>query len=120
MLEEVLYVLEMLEGMHRVLLRMLKDVEGGRCLPEVLEVFDVPEVMRCVLFDMLKATEGRRCLPEVVEVTEVMRCVLEVLKVMRCVLVCMLDVLEEPEVMLCATLYLPQEIWSSGGTLWAW
>ena len=43
-LEVVLYVLEMLEGMCRVLLCML-------------EVLEVPEVMRCVLLCMLEAVK---------------------------------------------------------------
>ena len=48
-LEVVLYALEMLEvleGVRRVLLCILEAVEGGFCLPIVLEV---PEVMCCVL-----------------------------------------------------------------------
>ncbi len=40
----VLYASEMLEGMRRVLLRMLEAVEGELCL---LEVPEVQEVMRC-------------------------------------------------------------------------
>ena len=39
----VLYALEMLEGMGRVLRCMLEAVEGELCLLEV------PEVMRCLL-----------------------------------------------------------------------
>ena len=49
-------MLEMLEGMCRVLLCML-------------EVLEVPEVMRCVLLCMLEAVEGGLCLLEAVEVT---------------------------------------------------
>jgi len=45
-LEVVLYALEMLEGVRRVLLCMLEAVEGGLYLPIVSEV---PDVMCCVL-----------------------------------------------------------------------
>ena len=41
-LEVVLYALEMLEGMRRILLCILDAVEGELCLREVLEA------MRCV------------------------------------------------------------------------
>ena len=71
MLEVVRYALEMLEGVHRVLLCMLEAVEGGLCLrevSEVLEVMEVPEVMPCVLLRMLEAVEGGLCLREVSEV----------------------------------------------------
>src|SRR6266480_1378274 len=51
-LEVVLYALEMLEGMRRVLLCMLEAVDGELCLLEVLEV------TRCVLLCILEAVEG--------------------------------------------------------------
>ena len=54
MLEVVLYALEMLEGMRRVLLCVLEAVEGELRLLEVLEM---SEVMRCVLLRMLEAVE---------------------------------------------------------------
>ena len=65
---------EMLEGMRRVLLRMLEVVEGVLCLQEVLEVPELPEVMRCALLFMPEALE-----------------MLDALDVMRCVLLYMLE-----------------------------
>ena len=50
----VLYASEMLEGMRRVLLRMLEAVEGELCL---LEVPEVQEVMRCALLYTPEAVE---------------------------------------------------------------
>ena len=63
-LEVVLRALEMLDGMHPVLLCMLEAVEGSLCLLEVLEM---PEVMRCVLeaaevaLKALEVLEGVYC-----------------------------------------------------------
>ena len=62
----MLYALEMLEDMHRVLFCMLESVEGE------LSLLEVPEVMRCVLL----------CLREVFEVFEVP-------EVMHCMLLCL-------------------------------
>ena len=45
----MLYALEMLEGMRRVLLYIREAVEGELCLPEVLEV------MRVAIFCMREA-----------------------------------------------------------------
>jgi hypothetical protein len=78
----VLYALEMLEVMRRVLLCMLEAVEGGFCLLEMLEVSPpapLAPLMRCVL-----------CLPEVLDVLEV----LEVPEVMRCVPLWMSEAVE--------------------------
>ena len=71
MLEVVLYAIEILEGMRRVLLCMPDDVEGGLCLLEVLEMLEVPDAMRSVLLSMLVVLE-------VLEVPEAMSCVLSV------------------------------------------
>jgi len=60
----VLYVLEMLEGMCRVLFYILEAVEGELCSLEV---------MRCVLLCILEAVEGEICLLEVMEVPEIVR-----------------------------------------------
>ncbi len=49
----MLYTLEMLEGVCRVLLCMLEAVKGE---------FSLQEVMRCVLLCMLEAVEGELCL----------------------------------------------------------
>ena len=46
-------MLEVLEGMHRVLLCMLEAVEDRLCLLEVLYGLEVLEGMRCVLLCML-------------------------------------------------------------------
>ena len=56
----MLYALELLKGMRRVLLCMLEAVEGELCL------LSVPAAMHCMLL----------CLLEVLEVSEMMRCVL--------------------------------------------
>ena len=68
-LEVVLYALEMLEGMRRVLLCMLEvpealeelevseAVEGSSVCWIVFEVLEMLEVMRCVLHCMLEAVE---------------------------------------------------------------
>src|SRR6266480_998554 len=73
----VLYALEMLEGMGRVLRCMLEAVEGELCLLEV------PEVMHRVLLCLLEVLE----VPEGPEMTRyVLLCMLEALEVMRCVL----------------------------------
>jgi len=70
MLDVVLYALEMLEGMRRVLLCILEAVEGELCLVEVVDVLEVVEVMLRVRFCMLEAVEGALCLLEVLEVPE--------------------------------------------------
>ena len=56
---EALEVLEVQEGMRRVLLCVLEAVEGELCLLEV------PEVMRRVLLCVLEAVVGGFYLPEV-------------------------------------------------------
>jgi len=70
-LEVLLYALEMLEGMRRVLRRMLEVVEDEICV--LLEVLESLEVMRRV----------QLCMPEAVEVSSVLLEVLESLEVMR-------------------------------------
>ena len=70
----MLYALEPLEGMRRVLLCML---EGELCLLDVLEVV---EVMPCVLLRTLEAVEGTLCCSRCSYVLEV----LEMLELMRC------------------------------------
>ena len=52
-LEVVLYALDMLESMHRMLLCMLETVE--------VELY-LPEVMRCVLLYLFEVVEGTLCL----------------------------------------------------------
>ena len=64
-LEVVLYALETLEGVHRVLLFMLEAVAGELCLLKVLEL---TEVMRRVLLCTLEAVRIEFCLLEVLEV----------------------------------------------------
>jgi hypothetical protein len=46
------------------------------CSREVLEMLELLEVMCCVLLRMPEAMEGRLSLPEMLEVLEVMFCVL--------------------------------------------
>src|SRR5436190_685031 len=72
-------LLEVLDAMRCVLLRMLEAMEGRLCLLEILHVLEVPEVIRCVLLCMLEAI---RC---------VLLCMLEVV---RRVLLCMLETVE--------------------------
>jgi hypothetical protein len=50
---------------------MLEVVEGGNCLLKVLQVLDG---VHCVLLCMLEAVEGRFCLPEVIEESLVRKC----------------------------------------------
>ncbi len=60
----VMYVSEVLEVMHRMLLVTLEGVEGGLCLlevSEVSEVLDVLEVMRRMLLFTLEAVDGGLC-----------------------------------------------------------
>ncbi len=64
------YVLEMVDGMRRVLLCLLEAVEGK---PYLLEV---PNVIRCLPLCTLEAVEGELCLLEVLKLPEVMRCVI--------------------------------------------
>jgi len=71
-LEVMLYALEMLEGMRRVLLCMLEAAEGELCLLEVI---------RFVLSCILKVVEGALCL-------------LEMPEPIRFVLLCMLEAVE--------------------------
>ena len=66
--EVVLYALEMLEGMRRVLHCTQEDLEGEVCLLEVSEVLEMLEVMRRVMLCMLEAVEGEVCLLVVLEV----------------------------------------------------
>ena len=100
--EGVLCVLELLEGVRRILeavensgpyavgtvgdalcgdvlevvLAVLKAVKVGIYLLEVLVVPEVPDVMRCVLLCILEAVEGGLCLLNVREAPEPIRCVL--------------------------------------------
>ena len=67
-LEVVLYALEMLEGMRRVLFCTLGAVECELCLLEVLEVL---EVIRRVMLCTLEAMEGGLCLLELLVALEV-------------------------------------------------
>ena len=60
----------------------------------MLDVLEVLELMRGVLLGMLKVVEGELCLLEVLEAPEVMRCMLEVPESMRFVLLCMLEAVE--------------------------
>ena len=59
-----------------------------------MEVPEVPEVMRRALLCVLEAVEGELCLLEMLEVPEVM----------HCVLLCLPDTSEVPEVMRCLPL----------------
>ncbi len=90
---EVLDVLEVSEVMRRVLLCILKAVEGGFY---VLEALEVPEVMRRVLLCTLEAVELSSVCGRCLRRCAVLLCILEA---MRCA------TLYSGGDALCATLY---------------
>ena len=86
-----------------------------RCMPFcILEaVLGVVEVIRCVLLCMLEVVEGRLCLLEVLEVPELMRRVLlYILEGRLCMLLVSeaLELLQVPEVMRCVLLCILEAV----------